>query len=189
MWTSLVAQTVKCPPTMRETRVQSLGQEDPLEKEIATDSSTLAWKIPWTEDPGRLQSVGSQRVGHDWATSLHCTLPLYLCMSTLMVLVVKTTNTLGIIYTGRLSVPTRNHPKSSKQISKMLRDSITLPEALSMLMIVNTLLTKGKYWLCSLKSLCITIWHLQVWLTQDIVFFSWVHNEPRSSQGYRCVFR
>ena len=52
-------------PTMRETGVQSLGQGDPLEKEMATDSSTLAWKIPWTEEPGRLQSMGSQRVGHN----------------------------------------------------------------------------------------------------------------------------
>ena len=51
--------------TMWETWVQSLGQEDPLEKEMATHSSTLAWKIPWTEEPGRLQSMGSQRVGHD----------------------------------------------------------------------------------------------------------------------------
>ena len=55
---------------MRETWVRSLGWEDPLEKEKATKSSTLAWKIPWTEKPGRLQSMGSQRVGHDWATSL-----------------------------------------------------------------------------------------------------------------------
>ena len=55
---------------MQETRVWSLGQEDPLEKEMATHSSTLAWKIPWTEEPSRLQSVGSQRVRHDWATSL-----------------------------------------------------------------------------------------------------------------------
>ena len=60
-----MAQTVKLLPTMRETRVQSLGQEDPLEKEMATHSSTLAWKIPWTEEPDRLQSMGSQRVGHD----------------------------------------------------------------------------------------------------------------------------
>ena len=52
-------------PAMRETQVQSLGREDPLEKEIAPHSSTLAWKIPWTEEPGRLQSRGSQRVGHD----------------------------------------------------------------------------------------------------------------------------
>ena len=65
IWTSLVAQTVKCLPTMQETQVLSLGQEDPLEKEMATDSSTLAWKIPWTEERGRLQSMGSQRVGHD----------------------------------------------------------------------------------------------------------------------------
>ena len=55
----------KCLPTMQETRVQSLGQEDPLEKEMATHSSTLAWRIPWREEPGRLQSMGSQRVGHD----------------------------------------------------------------------------------------------------------------------------
>ena len=56
---------VKHLPTMRETWVRSLGQEDPLEKEMATHSSTLAWKIPWTEEHGRLQSMGSQRVGHD----------------------------------------------------------------------------------------------------------------------------
>ena len=69
-WTSLVTQMVKHLPTMRETQVQSLGWIDPLEKEIATHSSILAWKIPWMEEPGRLQSMGSQRVGHDWATSL-----------------------------------------------------------------------------------------------------------------------
>ena len=68
--TSLVAQMVKRLSTMWETRVQSLGWEDPLEKEMAIHSSTIAWKIPWTEEPVRLQSVGSQRVGHDWATSL-----------------------------------------------------------------------------------------------------------------------
>ena len=62
---SLVAQMVRHLPTMWETRVQSLGQEDLLEKEMATHSSTLAWKSLWTEEPGRLQSMGSQRVGHD----------------------------------------------------------------------------------------------------------------------------
>ena len=56
---------VKRLPTKRETWFRSLGQEDPLEKEMATLSSILAWKIPWTEEPGRLQSIGSQRVGHD----------------------------------------------------------------------------------------------------------------------------
>ena len=61
----MVAQMVKRLPTMWETQVQSLGLEDPLEKEMATHSSTLAWKIPCTEEPGRLQSMGSQRVGHD----------------------------------------------------------------------------------------------------------------------------
>ena len=65
-----MAQTVKRLSTMRETWVRSLGQEDPLEKEIAIHSSTIAWRIPWTEEPGRLQFMGSQRVGHDWATSL-----------------------------------------------------------------------------------------------------------------------
>ena len=64
-FSSLVAQMVKRLPTMRETRIQSLGREDLLEKEMATHSSILAWKIPWTEEPGRLQSMGSQRVGHD----------------------------------------------------------------------------------------------------------------------------
>ena len=56
----LVAQTIKCLPAVQETRVQSLGWQDPLEKEMAPHSSTLAWKIPWTEEPGRLQSTGSQ---------------------------------------------------------------------------------------------------------------------------------
>ena len=68
--TSLVAQMVKRLSTMQETRVWALGWEDPLEKEMAIHSSTIAWKIPWTEEPGRLQSMGSQRVRHDWATSL-----------------------------------------------------------------------------------------------------------------------
>ena len=60
-----MAQTVRHLPAMRETRVQSLGWEDPLEKEMATYSSILAWRIPWTEEPGGLQSMGSKRVGHD----------------------------------------------------------------------------------------------------------------------------
>ena len=65
IWTSLVVQTVKRLPTMWVTWVPSLGQEDLLEKEMATHSSILAWKIPWTEEHGRLQSMGSQRVGHE----------------------------------------------------------------------------------------------------------------------------
>ena len=60
-----MAQTVNPLPTMQETQVRSLGQEDPLEKEMAAHSSTLAWKIPWMEEPGGLQSMGSQRVGHN----------------------------------------------------------------------------------------------------------------------------
>ena len=62
---SLVLQLVKNPPAVRETWVLSLGQEDPLEKGMAIHSSILAWRIPWTEEPSGLQSMGSQRVGHD----------------------------------------------------------------------------------------------------------------------------
>ena len=64
-WASLVAQLVKNPPAVRETWVRSLGWEDPLEKGIATHSSILAWRIPWMEEPRRLQSMGLQRVGHN----------------------------------------------------------------------------------------------------------------------------
>ena len=60
-----MAQPVKCLPTMREIQVQPLGRKDPLEKEMATHSIVLAWRIPWTEEPDRLQSMGSQRVGHN----------------------------------------------------------------------------------------------------------------------------
>ena len=70
---SLVAQRLKCLPPMQETQVLSLGREDPLEKEMVTHSSILAWRIPWMEEPGGLQSMGLQRVRHNWATSLHFT--------------------------------------------------------------------------------------------------------------------
>ena len=72
LWTNYeLPSTAKHLPAMRKTWVRSLGQEDPLEKEMATHSSTLSWKISGTEEHGRLPSTGSQRVGHDWATSLH----------------------------------------------------------------------------------------------------------------------
>ena len=74
-WASLVAQRLKRLPAMQETWVQSLGQEDPLEKEMATHSSTLAWKMPWMEEPARLQSMRLQRVSQDWATSNFLTNP------------------------------------------------------------------------------------------------------------------
>ena len=67
-WASLVAQTVKNLPAMQETQIQSLGQEDPLEKGMAIHCSILAWRIPWTEVHGRLWSMGSQRVGPDRVT-------------------------------------------------------------------------------------------------------------------------
>ena len=70
IWASLVAQMVKRLPAMRETLVQSPGWEDPLEKEMASHCSTLAWKIPWTEEPGGLPSMGLHRVRHDSVTSL-----------------------------------------------------------------------------------------------------------------------
>ena len=68
LWASLVAQLIKNLPAIQETWVPSLGWEDPLEKGTATHSSILAWRIPWTKEPGRLQSVGSQRVGDHGAT-------------------------------------------------------------------------------------------------------------------------
>ena len=73
-----MAQRVKHLPTLLETQVGSLGWEDPLEKEMATHSSILAWKIPWTKDPGRLQSMRSQRVRHDLETSLSLSLFFWL---------------------------------------------------------------------------------------------------------------
>ena len=72
-WASLVAHPVRNLPAVQESWVQSLGQEDPLEKGMATHSSILAWRIPWTGKPGGLQSMGLQRVGHDWASE-HFTL-------------------------------------------------------------------------------------------------------------------
>ena len=65
LWASLVAQSIKNPPAMWETWVLSLGWEDPLEEGMETRTSILAWRIPWTEEPGGLQSMGSQRIGHD----------------------------------------------------------------------------------------------------------------------------
>ena len=71
LWASLVAQLVKNLPAMQETWIPSLGPVDPLEKEMATHSSIPAWRIRWTGKPGRLQSMESQRVGHDWVTNTH----------------------------------------------------------------------------------------------------------------------
>ena len=71
-WASLVAQMVKNPPAMQETRVWSLGREDSLKKGMAAHSSILAWRIPWTEEPGGLQSMGPQTVGHCWPTNTFC---------------------------------------------------------------------------------------------------------------------
>ena len=88
---SLVVQMVKCLPAMQKTQIQSLGQEDPLEKEMAPHSSTLAWKILWTEEPGRLPSMESQRVGHDWVTSLY----LYFTFNGRTVAEAENSNTLG----------------------------------------------------------------------------------------------
>ena len=68
MWASLVAQAVKNLPVMQDTQVQSLGGEDPLEKGVATHAGTLAWRIPWTEEPDRPQSPESQKAGHNWTT-------------------------------------------------------------------------------------------------------------------------
>ena len=76
-WASSVAQLVKNLPAMQETWVRSLGRKDPLEKEMATHSSTLAWRILWTEELGKLQSRGSQRVGNEWEINFHFTFIYY----------------------------------------------------------------------------------------------------------------
>ena len=87
-WASLVAQRLKHLPPMWETWVWSLGQEDPLEKEMATHSSILAWRVSWTEEPGRLQSAGSRRVRHNWATSLHFSSHTHQCLLFVVILMV-----------------------------------------------------------------------------------------------------
>ena len=84
-WASLVIQSVKNLPAMWETCVRSLSWEDPLEEDMATDSSILAWRILWTEEPGMLQSMGSQRVSHDWATKhTHIYIHIYIYTHTYM---------------------------------------------------------------------------------------------------------
>ena len=80
-WASLVTQTVKNLPAMQETKVLPLGQEDPLEKGMATHSSILAWRLPWTEEPGGPQPIGLQRVRHDWTTNFLNKLDLLPCFS------------------------------------------------------------------------------------------------------------
>ena len=77
-----MAQTIKHLPTMRETQVQSVGQEDPPEKDMATHSSTLAWKIPWTEEPDRLESMGSHTI--ERLHSLHFSLAIFLVSNNLL---------------------------------------------------------------------------------------------------------
>ena len=79
IWASLVAHLVKTFPAVQETPVWSLGWEDSLEKEMATHSSILAWKISWTKEPGGLQSMGSQRAGHGWVTNILTDLPFQKC--------------------------------------------------------------------------------------------------------------
>ena len=88
-WASLVAQLVTNPPAMRETWVRSLVWEDPLEKGMATHSSILAWEIPRTEEPGGLQSTGSQRFGHNWATKQKNSSSCVTEMKTILPLILK----------------------------------------------------------------------------------------------------
>ena len=86
---SPLAQMVKNLPAIQKTWVWSLGQEDPLEKEMATRSSILAWRIPWSEEPGGLQLMGSQRVGYDWVTNTHAPTHTYRCESWIIKKIVR----------------------------------------------------------------------------------------------------
>ena len=108
---SLVAQLVRNLPAVQETQVWSLGREDPLEKGVATHSDTLAWRIPWTEEPGGLQSMGSQRVGHNCATnfcfqfsSVHLLSHVWL-FATPWIVAWTTSPTPGVHSNSRLSSP------------------------------------------------------------------------------------
>ena len=89
---------VKNLPAMQETWLQSLGLEDPLEKGMATHSSILAWRIPWTEEPGRLQSMGSQRVGHDWVTSLSLSYPLQAIIANILAFILSECQSIYKVY-------------------------------------------------------------------------------------------
>ena len=110
---SRVAQTVRRLPTMWETQVQSMGREDPLEEAMANHSRTLAWKIPWTEEHCRLQSTGSQRVRHDWATSLSFFLSL--------------SNKVLVLNIIPFSLP----PTQKSKISNLVFSSVPYPSALA----------------------------------------------------------
>ena len=92
-----MAQKVKNPPAMQETQVQSLDWEDPLEKEMATHSSILAWRIPWTEQPGRPQSMQSQRVSHDWVTDTFFFLFVNYLLNFLLSFVLNFKNTCSLL--------------------------------------------------------------------------------------------
>ena len=119
-----MAQTVKNPPAMQGTWVQSLGWEDPLEKEMATRSSILAWRIPWTEETDRLQFMGLQRVGHDWVTNTFTFTFIILLGASKVVLLVKNppASAKDASYTG--SIPgSGRFPWSRKWVST----SIFLP--------------------------------------------------------------
>ena len=118
------AQRLKRLPAVRETRVWSLGWEDPLEKEMVTHSTILAWRIPWTEKPGRLQSMGSQRVGHDWATSSPSSSPSFI--------------TEGLCY---LSPPTIILIMTEKQVHFSLNSYYMLPTGLANLHLLFPVLT------------------------------------------------
>ena len=104
-----MAQAVKNPPATQETWVQSLGWEDPLDKGTATHSSILAWRITWTEEPGRLQCMGSQRVGHKWVT--------------LIFIVEKTNTKLLMCSSSQKEIEENNRMGKTKDLFKKIRDT------------------------------------------------------------------
>ena len=112
-WTSLVAQTLKRLPAMWETWVQSLGREDPLEKEMATHSITLAWRIPWMKEPARLQSTGWQRVRHDWATSLSLSFSSLSVLNTMSITAQRGEKEIGQPETGKSYICFGHLPKAT----------------------------------------------------------------------------
>ena len=132
-WASLVAQMVKNLPALLESWVRSLVWEDPLEKEMATHSSILAWRIPWTDEPGGLQSTGSQRVGHNWMT-LNFNYLHFICLSDLADPPVSI-----LSFTSQILFGLRYHSGEESSVLEQQRLVFKLEVISSSLTITNTL--------------------------------------------------
>ena len=142
-----MAQRLKRLPGMRETLVRSLGREDPLEKETATHSSTLAWRIPWRKEPGRLPSMGSQRVYHNWATSLHYP---YRCVQKYTVYQWCTTIIQQLMHAAAPAKSLQSCPTLCDPVDSSPRDSV-VPEILQVRMLEWVAISFSNAWKWKVK--------------------------------------